>query len=70
MIPTYVRRAIRSWTAWRARQRLLRAVPELRDLDRRQCEITRQHRAGARAIAVQRRRVMTERLAAETGGRA
>lgn len=64
-VPSYVKKAIREWTAWRAQQRLYRAVPELRELDRRQVEIARQHRTGARAIEKQKRAVMTERLRAE-----
>ena len=67
MIPSYVRKAFRGWTAWRARQRLYRALPEFRDLDQRKSDIARQHRQGARAIEKQKRAVMTERLQIECG---
>ena len=67
IVPAYVRRAFQAWAAWRARQRLYTAVPHLRELDRRQAEDRRRHKAGSRAIAAEKRRVMTERLQIESG---
>lgn len=71
-VPRYVARAFAGWQAWwfkthepERRERLYRALPALRDLDRRQGEIARQHRPGARKIERQRRAVMTERLRLE-----
>lgn len=74
MIPRYVRRAIRFWSEWRfkkqrtdRRRKLVEAVPEFAALSAKRDVIARQHRSGARAIDMQKRRVMTERLRAELG---
>ena len=67
MIPRYGRRALLAWTLWRAHRRLRTAIPALAALDAQRDEKARQHRSGARAINMKKRRVMTERLRAELG---
>lgn len=58
---------VTAWMLWRARRRLRRAVPELAALDTAQAETRRQHRSGAREIASERKRLVTERLRLELG---
>lgn len=65
IVPAYIRRAFAGWMAWRARQRLYRAVPVLMELDQLQGALARQHRPGVRAIERQKRAVMTARLRLE-----
>jgi hypothetical protein len=74
MIPRYVARAIRAWQQWRFehgranRARSLRTVvPALAVLDQRGAEKRRQHRSGGRQIALERKRLVTERLRMELG---
>lgn len=66
-IPSYIRRAINSWIAWKARRSLRKAVPALVALDSREAETRRLHKAGARELASQRQRLVTERLRMEMG---
>ncbi|MDR3471573.1 MAG: hypothetical protein P4M09_07765 [Devosia sp.] len=68
IVPAYIRRALHSWAAWRARRRLYAAVPELRVLDEQQASLAQQHRS-AHAIERQKCRVVAERLALECGRR-
>jgi hypothetical protein len=74
MIPRYVARAIRAWQEWRFehgranRARSLRsAIPALVGLDTKKAVLARQHRSGGRQIALERKRLVTERLRAELG---
>ena len=60
-------KAITAWMLWRAQARLRRAIPALVALDTAQAETRRQHRSGAREIALQRKRLVTERLRMELG---
>jgi len=75
MIPRYIRRALAAWQQWRfekgrsSRQgSLRRAIPALVALDARKNVLARQHRSGGRAIAVERKRLVTERLRREGMG--
>jgi len=69
MVTRSIARALHRWLAWRAQRRLYAAIPSLRDLDARQAALAGQHRPGARAIANEKRRLVTERLALECGRR-
>jgi hypothetical protein len=64
---TIIRRAVTAWVLWRAHIRVRKAVPALAALDMARDEIARQHRPGARAIDVRKRRIVTERLRTELG---
>lgn len=59
--------AVTEWMLWRARRRLRKAVPALAALDTARSELARRHAAGARAIDMRKRAVMTERLREELG---
>lgn len=74
MIQRYVRRAIALWEQWRfdktrtnRSRSLRRAVPALVALDTRQAVLRSQHRSGAKALASERKRLVTERLRSELG---
>lgn len=67
IISRSISRALFRWMAWRAHRRLYAAMPSLRELDTRKQSIARQHRAGGREIEVERRRLVTARLALECG---
>lgn len=73
-VPAYVRRALALWQQWRFEQRrsnrarsIRKAVPALAALDMARDEIARQHKPGARAIDMRKRRIVTERLMHELG---
>jgi len=68
MVTRSIARALHRWLAWRAQRRLYAAIPSLRDLDARQALQARQH-GPVRALEVERRRLVTERLALECGRR-
>ena len=67
MIAPYIRRTLNAWFARRARRALRKAVPQLAALDMRRTEIARAHRAGAKRIDAERKRLVTERLRHELG---
>jgi hypothetical protein len=59
--------AVNSWLLWRARRKLRNAVPALVALDAAERDARRLHRSGAREIASERKRLVTERLRLEMG---
>ncbi len=65
MMHTIIRRTVNAWVAWRARISLRRAVPALVALDTREAILRSQHRSGAKAAALERKRLVTERLRME-----
>ena len=58
-----IRRAILSWQSWRDRQRIRRAYPVLRDLDRMQAEYRRTHKRGSARIIKAKRDAIHAALA-------
>lgn len=62
-----VRHAVTTWMLWRAHRRIRRAIPELVALDARQADVRSQHRSGAKAVASERKKLVTERLRDELG---
>lgn len=66
-VPAYVRRAIRSWSAWRTRNRFYAAIPQLRELDRQIAEKGRHHRQGVRQAERQKVAAVAAELARELG---
>jgi len=63
-----IRRWLAPYTNWRARRSLHRAIPQLAALDMQRADLSRHHRAGARAIDAERKRLVTERLRFELFG--
>lgn len=66
---SFIWHAVNAWLLWRAHRRLRKAVPGLVALDTERSRLARQHRSGARAIDIERQRLVTERLRAEVMGR-
>jgi hypothetical protein len=64
-VAVYIRRAVTTWMLWRARRSLRTAVPALVGLDTKKAVLARQHRSGGREIALERKRLVTERLRME-----
>lgn len=68
MIPqATIRHAINSFVLWRARHRIMSAIPELAELDAKQRMLARSHRKGAAKIIAEKRKVMTAKLQQEVG---
>jgi hypothetical protein len=63
MTPALIRRWLRPFLAWQSRQRLYRAYPVLRELDRKQAEYRRSHKRGSARINKARIKAMTAALA-------
>jgi hypothetical protein len=61
-----IRKAVDGWTAWRVKQRLYRAMPERRDLDRQIAARKRGHRSSA-VLVRELKRSTTNRLRMEVG---
>lgn len=62
-----IRRWLAPYTKWRAHRALVRAIPQMAALDQKRADLSRHHRAGARAIDAERKRLVTERLRLELG---
>lgn len=58
-----IRRAILSWQNWRSRQRIRRAYPVLRDLDRQLAKYRRSHKRGSARIIKAKRDAIHAALA-------
>lgn len=65
-VPAYIRRCVASWRAWRTTQRLYRAMPELREIDRRAAKARLGHKP-VRKIVAERQRAIHAELAREVG---
>lgn len=66
-VQSYIRRAFNAWVLWRAHRSLRRAVPALVALDMAREANARRHKAGARRVDAERRRLVTEQLMRELG---
>lgn len=58
---------INAWLNWRTRRAMRRAIPDLRELDRREADCRRTHRRGSAAILKAKKQAVSARIAAEIG---
>lgn len=61
-----INRILFGWEVWRLKRRMLRASPALREIDKREREARRNHRA-VLPIIEERRRLLHARLSREIG---
>ncbi len=62
-LTSLIRRSVVQWGLWRSHRETRRAIPILRELDRRRQECRRFHKRGVKAIDKEARLVMTRALA-------
>lgn len=62
-----IRKVINRWTLWRIKRAMVRACPDLRDLDRRQAEYRHGHKRGSAALHKAKQEVTHRALAAGIG---
>ena len=67
MTPRTIRKIVSAWQAWRRRQKLYRAIPDMLDLDRELERDRRRHRAGAQSVIERKRELLHGQLAMELG---
>lgn len=66
-ITARIRKVINRWTLWRIKRAMVRACPDLRDLDRMQAECRRGHKRGSAALYRAKQEVTNRALAAGIG---
>lgn len=63
MTRSFIRRVLNSWTAWRNRKQLHRAIPLIADLDRQEAEYRRAHKRGSARIIKAKKQAVCAALA-------